>query len=100
MKIGRVKDVTLNKTPKIQLEVEECTGVFRCDNLANGSVSIKKANILYMHDTCESKVNIGECNCLIILKVLLSIKASYPQIHTTLSPALNISIYLMDNTWH
>ena len=68
MKIGKVKDVTLNKTPKIQLEVEECTGVFRCDNLANGSVAIKKANILYMHDTCESTVNIGSCNCLIILK--------------------------------
>ena len=68
VKIGRVKDVTLNKTPKIQLEIEECTGVLRCDNLASGSVTVKKANILYMHDTCESTVNIGECNCLIILK--------------------------------
>ena len=68
VKIGRVKDVTLNKTPKIQLEIEECTGVLRCDNLASGSVTVKKANILYMHDTCESSVNIGECNCLIILK--------------------------------
>ena len=63
-----MKEVTLNKTPKIQLEIDECTGVLRCDNLANGSVTIKKANILYMHDTCESTVNIGECNCLIILK--------------------------------
>ena len=68
VKIGRVQNVTLNKTPKIQLDIEECTGVFKCDNLANGNVSIKKANIVYMHDTCESKVNIGECNCLIILK--------------------------------
>lgn len=68
VKIGRVQDVTLNKTPKIKLEIDECTGVFKCDNLANGSVYIKKANILYMHDTCESKVKVDECNCLIILK--------------------------------
>ena len=93
VKIGKVQDVTLNKTPKIQLEIEvwsnfsqtstdvlkrseitlchlfqECTGVFKCDNLANGNVSIKKANIVYMHDTCESKVKIDQCNCLIILK--------------------------------
>ena len=68
VKIGRVQNVTLNKTPKIQLEIEECTGVFKCDNLASGNVSIKKANILYMHDTCESKVKVDECNCLIILK--------------------------------
>ena len=68
VKIGKVQNVTLNKTPKIQLEIEECTGVFKCDNLANGNVSIKKANILYMHDTCESKVKVDECNCLIILK--------------------------------
>ena len=94
MKIGRVRDVTLNKTPKIQLEVEECTGVFRCDNLANGSVSIKKANILYMHDTCESKVNIGECNCLIILKVLLSIRSLCPLDHesTMTPPQLSINL--------
>ena len=68
VRIGRVQDVTLNKTPKIDLEIEECTGVFRCDNLANGKVVIKKANILYMHDTCESTVQVDECNCLIILK--------------------------------
>ena len=68
VKIGRVENVTLNKTPKIQLEIDECTGVFKCDNLANGNVTIKKANILYMHDTCESKVKVDECNCLIILK--------------------------------
>ena len=68
VKIGKVQNVTLNKTPKIQLEIEECTGVFKCDNLANGKVSIRKANILYMHDTCESKVKVDECNCLIILK--------------------------------
>ena len=68
VKIGKVQNVTLNKTPKIQLEIEECTGVFKCDNLANGNVSIRKANILYMHDTCESKVKVDECNCLIILK--------------------------------
>jgi len=68
VKIGKVQNVTLNKTPKIQLEIDECTGVFKCDNLANGNVSIKKANILYMHDTCESKVKVDECNCLIILK--------------------------------
>ena len=68
VKIGRVENVTLNKTPKIQLEIDECTGVFKCDNLANGNVTIKKANVLYMHDTCESKVKVDECNCLIILK--------------------------------
>ena len=68
VKIQKVQDVTLNKTPKINLEIEECTGVFKCDNLATGSVSIKKANILYMHDTCKSKVQVDECNCLIILK--------------------------------
>ena len=68
VKIGRVENVTLNKTPKIQLEIDECTGVFKCDNLANGNVTIKKANVLYMHDTCESKVKVDACNCLIILK--------------------------------
>ena len=68
VKIGRVENVTLNKTPKIQLEIDECTGVFKCDNLANGNVTIRKANVLYMHDTCESKVKVDECNCLIILK--------------------------------
>jgi len=68
VKIGRVQDVTLNKTPKIQLEIEECTGIFKCDNLANGNVTIKKANILYMHDTCQSTVKVDACNCLIILK--------------------------------
>ena len=68
VKIQKVQDVTLNKTPKINLDIEECTGVFKCDNLATGSVSIKKANILYMHDTCKSKVQVDECNCLIILK--------------------------------
>ena len=68
VKIGKVQNVTLNKTPKIQLDIDECSGVFKCDNLANGSVNIKKANILYMHDTCESKIKIDECNCLIILK--------------------------------
>ena len=68
VKIGKVQNVTLNKTPKIQLEIDECTGVFKCDNLANGNILIKKANILYMHDTCESKVKVDECNCLIILK--------------------------------
>jgi len=68
VKIGKVQNVTLNKTPKIQLDIDECTGVLKCDNLANGSITIKKANILYMHDTCESKVKVDECNCLIILK--------------------------------
>ena len=62
VKIGRVENVTLNKTPKIQLEIDECTGVFKCDNLANGNVTIKKANVLYMHDTCESKVKVDACN--------------------------------------
>jgi len=68
VKIGKVQNITLNKTPKIQLEVGECTGLFRCDNLANGNVHVKKANIMYMHDTCESKVTVDECNLLIILK--------------------------------
>ena len=68
VKIGQVQNVTLNKCPKIQLDIGECTGVFKCDNLPNGNVSIKKANILYMHDTCETNVKIDECNCLIILK--------------------------------
>ena len=68
VKIKKVQDVTLNKTPKINLEIEEVTGVFKCDNLANGNVTINKANILYMHDTCKSKVKVDDCNCLIILK--------------------------------
>jgi len=68
VKIKKVQDVTLNKTPKINLDIEEVTGVFRCDNLATGNVTIKKANILYMHDTCKSKVKVDVCNCLIILK--------------------------------
>lgn len=68
VKINKVQDVTLNKTPKINLDIEEVTGVLRCDNLATGNVTIKKANILYMHDTCKSKVKVDECNCLIILK--------------------------------
>ena len=68
VKIGRVQDVTLNKTPKIQLEIEECTGIFKCDNLANGNVTIKKANIFYMHETCQSTVKVHVCNCLIIIR--------------------------------
>jgi len=68
VKISRVQNVTLNKTPKASLEVEDCTGLLKSDNLANGSISVKKANIVYSHDTCQSKVNIEECNCLIILK--------------------------------
>ena len=68
VKIKKVQDVTLNKTPKINLDIEEVTGVFRCDNLATGNVTINKANILYMHDTCKSKVKVDVCNCLIILK--------------------------------
>ena len=44
------------------------SSLLRCDNLANGNVHVKKANIMYMHDTCESKVTVDECNLLIILK--------------------------------
>ena len=68
VKIGEVQDVTLDKTPKIQLDIGECTGLLRSDNLAKGNVVIKKGNIVYMHDTCESTVEVDECNCLIILK--------------------------------
>ena len=28
----------------------------------------KKANILYLHDTCETNIKVDECNVLIILK--------------------------------
>ena len=85
VKITKVQNVTLNKTPKvsrlldssslryialpqIQLEIDEVTGVLRCDNLAEGEVTVRKANILMMHDTCKSKVKVEECNCLIMLK--------------------------------
>jgi len=68
VKIGKVETVTVSKTPKIRLEIGECTGVITCNNLPNGNLVIKKANILYMHDTCESTVHVDECNSLIILK--------------------------------
>ena len=85
VKITKVQNVTLNKTPKvgrllgpsslrhialpqIQLEIDEVTGVLRCDNLAEGEVTVRKANILMMHDTCESRVRVEECNLLIILQ--------------------------------
>jgi len=68
VKICRVQDVSLNKSPAAHLEVEECTGLLKSDNLAKGDVHVKKANIVYSHDTCTSKVKIDECNCLIILK--------------------------------
>ena len=68
VKIGQVQDVTLDKTPKIQLDIGECTGVLRSDNLAKANLVLKKGNIVYMHDTCESTVEVDECNCLIILK--------------------------------
>ena len=54
--------------PQIQLDIDEVTGVLRCDNLAEGEVTVRKANILMMHDTCESRVRVEECNLLIILQ--------------------------------
>ena len=56
MKIGRVQDVSLNKSPAVRLEVGECTGLLKSDNLAKGDLHVTKANIVYSHDTCTSKV--------------------------------------------
>merc|ERR1712013_360625 len=44
VKIGQVQDVTLDKTPKIQLDIGECTGVLRSDNLAKGNVVVNKGS--------------------------------------------------------
>ena len=62
VKIGRVQNVSLNKSPKARLEVAECTGLLRSDNLASGSIDVKKANVVYSHDTCTSKVRTIEGN--------------------------------------
>ena len=56
VKINRVQDVSLNKSPAAHLEVGECTGLLKSDNLAKGHIQVKKANIVYSHDTCDSKV--------------------------------------------
>merc|ERR1719291_105734 len=42
VKIGKVQNVTLNKTPKIQLEIGEVTGLLKCDNLAAGEITISQ----------------------------------------------------------
>ena len=43
--------MTLNKTPKIQLEIGEVTGLLKCDNLAAGEITIRQ--------TCERCVTIS-----------------------------------------
>ena len=55
VKIGQVQDVTLDKTPKIQLDIAECTRVLRSDKLAKGNVVIKKGNKLRLK-LCQAQV--------------------------------------------
>ena len=87
VKIGRVQDVSLNKSPAAHLEVEECTGLLKSDNLAKGDVHVKKANIVYSHDTCTSKVGVQDC--------LVGRDGEVPQMTT--SPQ---STLVYGRTWH